>query len=177
VLEAEVRGLAPGRVLEVGCGDGADAAWLAGMGWQVTAMDISQVALDHAAARAEEQGVTVEWVCGAFEDSTVGAGAFDLVLTMYPALRHGPDGKVVESLMDAVAIGGALLIVHHAVPDPETARSQGFDPADYVRPADVAARLGDDWKIEANATRIRSVAPSHGPPHALETVLKAIRLK
>ncbi|WP_338037967.1 class I SAM-dependent methyltransferase [Nocardiopsis halophila] len=46
VLVAEVEGLAPGRALDLGCGEGADAVWLAERGWHVAAVDISQVALD-----------------------------------------------------------------------------------------------------------------------------------
>jgi SAM-dependent methyltransferase len=49
-LVAEVAALPPGRALDVGCGEGADAIWLAELGWSVTAVDISTVAL----ARAEE---------------------------------------------------------------------------------------------------------------------------
>ena len=46
VLVAEVADLSPGRALDLGCGEGADARWLAQRGWQVTAVDISQVAID-----------------------------------------------------------------------------------------------------------------------------------
>ena len=57
-LVAEVAGLAPGRVLDVGCGEGADAIWLAGLDWDVTALDVSGVALDRAAQHARDAGVT-----------------------------------------------------------------------------------------------------------------------
>lgn len=52
VLVTEVTGLPPGRALDVGCGEGADAIWLASRGWQVTAVDISRVAVERAAAQA-----------------------------------------------------------------------------------------------------------------------------
>ena len=63
VLLAEVAGLAPGRALDVGCGSGADAIWLARQGWQVTAVDVSQAALDRAAIAAHDAEVAVNWVC------------------------------------------------------------------------------------------------------------------
>src|SRR5579871_5362086 len=63
-LQAEVAGLTPGRALDVGCGEGADAIWLARSGWTVTAIDISDVALSRAREAAERAGVMVEWVCG-----------------------------------------------------------------------------------------------------------------
>ncbi|MDT7576084.1 MAG: hypothetical protein QOH17_2417, partial [Pseudonocardiales bacterium] len=61
-LVAEVAQLRPGRVLDVGCGEGADAVWLAQQGWDVTALDVSQVALERAALHARQAGVTVRWV-------------------------------------------------------------------------------------------------------------------
>src|SRR3954470_6989189 len=63
-LVAEVADLAPGRALDVGCGEGADAIWLAQRGWTVTAIDVSAVAVDRARAAADAAGATVEWVCG-----------------------------------------------------------------------------------------------------------------
>src|SRR5258705_2397341 len=47
-LVAEADGLTPGRALDVGCGEGADAIWLARRGWTVTAIDISHVAVSPA---------------------------------------------------------------------------------------------------------------------------------
>src|SRR5215207_9238592 len=63
-LVAEVADLNPGRALDVGCGEGADAIWLARRGWTVTAIDISDVAVCRAREAAELAGATVEWVCG-----------------------------------------------------------------------------------------------------------------
>ncbi len=61
-LVAEVAGLPRGRVLDVGCGEGADAVWLARGGWEVTALEVSGVALERAAGHARDAGVTVRWV-------------------------------------------------------------------------------------------------------------------
>ncbi|MDQ6848845.1 MAG: class I SAM-dependent methyltransferase [Actinomycetota bacterium] len=61
-LVAEVTALPPGRPLDVGCGEGADAVWLAGQGWEVTALDVSQVALKRAALHAEQAGAQVQWM-------------------------------------------------------------------------------------------------------------------
>src|SRR3954468_10099211 len=61
-LVAEVSELAPGRALDVGCGEGADAIWLARQGWTVTAIDISEVAVGRARDAAANIDVAVEWV-------------------------------------------------------------------------------------------------------------------
>ena len=63
-LLAEVAGLIPGWALDVGCGEGADAIWLARNGWTVTAIDISDVAVSRAREAAELAGAAVTWVCG-----------------------------------------------------------------------------------------------------------------
>jgi 2-polyprenyl-3-methyl-5-hydroxy-6-metoxy-1,4-benzoquinol methylase len=63
VLVAELSGQDPGRVLDVGCGEGADAIWLARQGWEVTGVDISAVALQRAATAATAADVTVDWIC------------------------------------------------------------------------------------------------------------------
>src|SRR6185295_18570046 len=60
-LVVEVAGLTPGRALDVGCGEGADAVWLAKGGWEVTALDVSGVALQRAAGHARDAGVAVRW--------------------------------------------------------------------------------------------------------------------
>src|SRR2546423_6224179 len=76
----EVAGLAPGRALDLGCGEGADAIWLARRGWAVTAVDISTVALQRAAehARAAGVGERIEWQQHELGKSFPG-GEFDLV--------------------------------------------------------------------------------------------------
>src|ERR1700728_4452372 len=63
-LRVEVASLTPGRALDVGCGEGADAIWLARSGWTVTAIDISEVAVTRAREAAELAGAVVEWVRG-----------------------------------------------------------------------------------------------------------------
>src|SRR4051794_25845689 len=81
-LVAEIAGLPPGRALDLGCGEGADAVWLARQGWQVTAADISPVALVRAAEHAADAGVTVDFqhhdLSQTFPD-----GTYDLVSAQF----------------------------------------------------------------------------------------------
>jgi SAM-dependent methyltransferase len=176
-LVAEVAGLAPGRVLDVGCGEGADAVWLAGRGWDVTALEVSGVALRRAAGHARDAGVAVRWVHAGLVEAGLPPRSYDLVCALYPALLATPDAAAERALLDAVAPGGILLLVHHA--GMETgAHDSGFDPADYVWPAMVAARLDGDWEIEVDEQRPR-VTPGGGAGahHRDDLVLRARRLR
>ena len=56
--------LPPGRALDVGCGSGRDAVYLAKRGWQVTAVDLVDAAIARARQRAAQEGVDVEWIIG-----------------------------------------------------------------------------------------------------------------
>ncbi|MQA95954.1 MAG: methyltransferase domain-containing protein [Streptosporangiales bacterium] len=107
--------LTPGTALDLGCGEGADAIWLAEQGWTVTATDVSKVALDRAAAHARERGVTVDWRRHDLAESFP-EGTYDLVCAFF---LHSPvdmprDG-ILRSAAAAVAPGGVLLIVGHAL--------------------------------------------------------------
>jgi SAM-dependent methyltransferase len=176
-LVAEVSGLAPGRALDVGCGEGADAVWLARRGWDVTALDVSRVALDRAELHAREAGVRVRWVHAGLLDAALPAGSFDLVSAQYPVLLRTPANDAERALLAAVAPGGTLLVVHHADMDPEHARSRGFDPDDYVQPAQVAAVLDGDWLVEVDESRPRTVESGAGAGHSVDLVLRARRLR
>jgi SAM-dependent methyltransferase len=174
-LVVEVEDLAPGRALDVGCGEGADAVWLARHGWQVSALDVSTVALDRARAAAEGAGVSVTWLHAGLLDAEVAAGGFDLVSVHYPALRRTPSHEAEQALLDAVAPGGTLLVVHHADVDAEQAKAHGFDPDDYVSHDDIAACLDETWLIETNERRPRHVHGGAGAHHTHDLVLRARR--
>jgi 2-polyprenyl-3-methyl-5-hydroxy-6-metoxy-1,4-benzoquinol methylase len=111
-LVAEVDGLVPGTALDIGCGEGADAIWLATRGWWVTAVDPSAVALDRAEVAARSAGVDVTWVHAGLLDMTGGPGVHDLVSAQYPVLRRDEDETAIQALLGAVAPGGTLLFVH-----------------------------------------------------------------
>ena len=176
-LVTEVAGLPPGRALDVGCGEGADAVWLARHGWDVTALDVSQVALERAAVHAEQAGVQVRWIHAGLLDASLSPGVFDLVSAQYPVLRRSPTNQAERALLAAVAPGGVLLVVHHADIDPDDARERGFDPADYVQPAQVASLLDEHWQLEVDEKRPRTVATGAGAGHSVDQVLRARRLR
>ncbi|MFG2839559.1 class I SAM-dependent methyltransferase [Streptomyces zaomyceticus] len=177
-LVTEVAGLTPGRVLDVGCGEGADAVWLARGGWDVTALEVSGVALERAAGHARDAGVAVRWVHATLTDAALPPASFDLVSAQYPALLRTPDSAAERALTEAVAVGGVLLLVHHAGMDSRQPDESGFDPADYVWPSMVTDLLGDDWVVEVDERRARLVPDGGaGAHHADDLVLRARRLR
>ncbi|MBP2704538.1 class I SAM-dependent methyltransferase [Microbispora sp. RL4-1S] len=150
ILVREVSGLTPGRALDLGCGEGADAIWLAGRGWRVTAVDISAVALERAAREARTAGVAdlVDWqrldLGTSFPD-----GVFDLVSAQFLHSEHGlPREKVLRTAAAAVAPGGVLLIVGHAHPAPwnHDHASLRLPSADEVL-SDLDLDLGGEWEV------------------------------
>ncbi|MFE4691954.1 SAM-dependent methyltransferase [Streptomyces sp. NPDC056749] len=116
ILVREVEGLTPGRALDLGCGEGADAVWLARFGWKVTATDISRVALERAAVHAAEAGVAdrIDW-----QWHDLGAsfpeGEYDLVSAQFlHSMGDLPRERILRQAASAVAPGGVLLVVGHA---------------------------------------------------------------
>ncbi|HLH27330.1 MAG TPA: class I SAM-dependent methyltransferase, partial [Acidimicrobiales bacterium] len=151
-LVAEVADLTPGRALDVGCGEGADAVWLARRGWTVTAIDISEVAVSRARAAADQAGVNVEWVSGDVLGASLPPRSFDLVSLQYPALPKAAGDDAVRRLLDTVRPGGLLLAVYHDLAGHrEHMLARGVDPDDYVGVDDLGGLLGDGLVIEQRA--------------------------
>jgi SAM-dependent methyltransferase len=178
VLVTEVSGLPPGRALDVGCGEGADAYWLALHGWQVTAVDISQVALQRAAARAEDIPRTVAWTHADLTTTDdLPRSAFDLVSAQYFPLPHQPGHTALRGLLAAVAPGGTLLIAGHDLADLPPGNNHGVDPSHYYQPGEIAGLLDDNWTVLINETRRRTTPAPPGTTHTRDTVLRARRLR
>ena len=175
-LVAEVSDLEPGTALDVGCGEGADAIWLADRGWRVTAIDVSGIALQRAAMAAEQSHVDVEWMHSGLIDALLPTTGFNLVSAQYPALLHTPDHDAERRLLAAVAPRGHLLVVHHADVDIDEAKAHGFDPAEYVSPSDVASLLDGRWQFTFHERRPRHVHAGAGAGHSHDVVLHARRL-
>ncbi len=175
-LVAEVAGLAAGRALDVGCGEGADAIWLARRGWAVTAIDISDVAVCRARKAAGPAGGGVDWVRGDALQSPFSSRSFDLVSLQYPALPKAAGEPAVRTLLDTVRPGGLLLAVYHDLDDAhyEHMKSQGFDPADYVGADDLDRLLGEEFTVELRAVEPR-IDPPPDTPHIADIVLRARR--
>ena len=182
-LVAEVAGMAPGRALDVGAGEGGDAIWLAEQGWEVTASDISTRALARVAAEAERRRLAV--ACHHADANAVEPferSGFDLVSAQYASIPRTPDDRAVHNLLEAVAPGGTLLVVSHDLAPMRTpidtrVQSRPFDPDAYVRVDDVAAVLAGspEWEVEVHEARPRPPGAASAGHHVDDVVLRARR--
>lgn len=169
-LVDEIEGVSPGRALDLACGEGADAVWLTERGWDVTAVDISAVAIDRARAAAAERGLEIDWQVADFVEAPP-RESVDLVTAFYASIPVEARASAIAALTGSVAPGGLLLVVHH---DFSGTDEPPFDPADYMGVSDVAAALGPEWDIEFHGTRERET-PEGRSPHAPDEVLRARR--
>ena len=184
-LVAEVggpSGLAPGMALDAGTGEGADAIWLAERGWQVTAVDVSGVALgraaEHAAKAGDDVAARIRWLREDLIEWTPPERAFDLVTSQYihlpGALRH----TFFARLAAAVRAGGTLLVVGHHPSDLDTTLRRPNHPELLFTGDELAADLGGDgWEIVTNAVAERETTDPDGRPvTAHDTVFRARRV-
>jgi 2-polyprenyl-3-methyl-5-hydroxy-6-metoxy-1,4-benzoquinol methylase len=125
-LVAQLSGLNPGRVLDVACGSGTNAVWMASAGWRVTGVDWSAVALEKARARASRAGVEADWIQADLLDWTPPRAVFDLVTVLFLHLVQDERRMAYAAAAHAVAPGGHLLVIGHDMthdgPGPEAER-------------------------------------------------------
>lgn len=176
VLVAEATDLSAGSALDVGCGEGGDAIWLAQQGWTVTAVDFATVALDRGARRAKELGIDdqIRWV---HADLTRWrpAAAYDLISCQYLHLLGAEQQELLPRLAAAVAPGGTLLYVSHAFED-QVAQDHPHLVDRFLPVARLAGLLDPaQWDILVAGARPRPDAGEHPAGHVNDSVMLARR--
>lgn len=155
-LVAETSALTPGTALDVGCGEGADAVWLAFHGWQVTAVDVSPVALERARAHAAAAGADIDFVQRDLVAEPPSPSSYDLVSAQFFQLPDPPRSDVVRTLGEAVSPGGYLMVVGH---HPSDQNMQSDNPRAKERlypPEEIVALLSPTgWTVVLCETRER----------------------
>jgi SAM-dependent methyltransferase len=111
-LPPAIDGLPPGRALDLACGEGRNAVWLATQGWDATGVDFSATGLGKAAQLAETNEVTVEWI-RADVTTWTSIERFDLVVVFYLQLPEPARRAAFATAARCLAPGGTLLIVGH----------------------------------------------------------------
>jgi 2-polyprenyl-3-methyl-5-hydroxy-6-metoxy-1,4-benzoquinol methylase len=153
-----------GRALDLGCGEGGDALWLAERGWTVTAVDISPTAIARGRSMADERGLAdqIEWIAADLGEWTTDRH-FDLVSACFlqsplPLER----AAILRRAAEAVAPGGSLLLVSHAAAPPWASGLQ-HGHHEFPQPATEVAALeldGSAWIVQVADVRPR---PAIGP--------------
>jgi SAM-dependent methyltransferase len=171
---ARASGPAAPTALDLGCGEGADARWLASQGWDVTGVDWSGVALDRARSAIRDAGLVATFVQGDATDPDFLAGlsptgAFDLITLAFIHPEPEDRDSAYAHLPALVAPGGHLLVVAH---DPEHG-ARGFGgppPARLLSPDDILAalHLPADFQVLVAEVQPREMA---GEVVALDSVV------
>ena len=192
VLVTEVTPLTPGRALDIGSGEGADAFWLAQRGWQVTGVDIAVNALDKARAHAESVDLAaaarIDWQQHDFTEWSPQAQSFDLVSSQFMHLPQPILTTLFRALAAAVAPGGTLLIVGHDAADHDAADHDAADVdekshhrghlAELMFSADevLDAIKGEKLTIETAESRPRRAANGQRSDFINDIVVRARRV-
>ncbi len=177
-LEEEVGSLTPGTALDVACGEGGDALWMAERGWQVEAVDVSRVALDRAAAQAEARDLQgrVSWQQRDVLAWQPPPSTYDLVSVTFLHFPVELRTRVYAGLAAAVRPGGSFLVVAHHPSDLVTTVRRPPEPDLFFTPEDLTADLGDEWDVVS--ARVRPKSARDGDDREVtvhDTVLRAHR--
>ncbi|MDQ3678058.1 MAG: class I SAM-dependent methyltransferase [Actinomycetota bacterium] len=173
-LIAEAEGLPVGRALDLGCGEGRNAVWLAQRGWQVTGVDFSHVGLDKAARLAEQRGVSVQWVLADVVDYVPPPAAFDLVAIFYLHIPGAAMRDVLPRGAAALAPAGTLLVVGHDPTNIQDGYGGPQDPAILMAPDEIAEALAD-LDVE-RAERVHRPVPAAGEGvYAIDALVRAVQ--
>jgi len=175
-LVAETAELTPGRAVDLACGEGRNAIWLAEQGWEATGVDFSAVGLAKAVRFAALREVQVTWVESPVESWTPPPDGFDLVAMCYLQLPQPNRSAALAVAASAVAPGGTLLVIAHDLDN--LTRGYGGPPS-----PDVLYRVSEvtEAAVEAGLTvgraeqAVRLVHTDDGPREAIDTVVTARR--
>jgi SAM-dependent methyltransferase len=173
-LVAEVSDLPPARALDLACGEGRNAVWLARLGWDVTGVDFSEVAIAKAREQASAAGVDVEWLVADLLGYEPPARAFELVIVFYLHVPAADRARIFPAAAEAVAEGGTFLLVGHDSSNLADGYGGPSDPSVLYTAEDVVARL-PGLEVERAAVVERPVETTDGVRVALDVLVRARR--
>ncbi len=171
-LVAEVENLPPGRALDLACGEGQNAIWLATLGWEVVGVDFSEVAIAKGKTRAERDGIVVDLAVADLLEYEPEAGAYDLVLLLYLHLSPQDRRLVLERASTALAPGGTLVLVGHHLANMTEGVGGPSDPTIHFTPDEIVSEL-PGLEIEKAERVFRDVRGEERP--AIDALVRARR--
>jgi SAM-dependent methyltransferase len=170
----ELSGLPPGQALDLACGEGRNAVWLAQRGWRVTAVDFSSVGLHKARQLAAERDVGVDWVLADLLDYQPPANAYELALVAYLQIAADERAAVLRDACSALAAGGEILVIGHDLANLSEGVGGPQDPAVLYTPEVIAAEL-PGLSVQ-RAERVRRPVEVDGVIRdAIDTLVRATR--
>lgn len=176
-LVAECEQLPPGRALDLACGEGRNALWLAERGWHATGVDFSAVAVERGLRIAAERGVAgrVELVAADVLAWQPDPAGYDLVLVFYFQLPAAERARALALAGAAVAPGGTLLVVGHDLLNRTEGVGGPKDPAVLFTPEDVVAEGCAGLVVEKAERVTRPVETEAGTRFAIDALVRARR--
>jgi SAM-dependent methyltransferase len=172
-VEQELAELPPGDALDLACGEGRNAVWLAERGWRVTAVDFSRVALDRGRVAADQRGLSVDWVEADLMTWRPEAQSADLVLLCYLQLTAPAMSRVLDVAGAALVPGGTLLLVGHDVRNIAEGTGGPQDSSVLYSAHEIADVLGRQLTVLRAETVRRPVAGASRD--ALDALVRATR--
>lgn len=169
-VAAELAGLPPGRALDLASGEGRNALWLAGLGWQVTAVDFSLVGLDKARALQRRhprgQDLRVDWVHADVLTYDSGPAPYDLALLAYLQLQADQRQTVVRQAFCSLREGGTLFVVAHDSTNLTEGTGGPSDASVLFTAEEVLADLDGERFLVERAERVARAVQSDVGTHA-----------
>ncbi len=177
-VAAELEGLPPGRALDVACGEGRTAIWLAIRGWDATGVDYSAVAVERARRLAADAGVAerTEFAVGDVVAGPLPSGVFDAVVAAYLQLPAAERRAALRRAAAALAPGGTLVVVAHDTTNLTEGVGGPQDEGVLYTAADVLADLDGLRLVVQKAGPVRRrVQTPDGEREAIDVLVRARR--
>jgi SAM-dependent methyltransferase len=169
----EVRDMAEGRAVDVACGEGRNAIWLAEQGWEVTGVDFSTVAIEKASHLATARGVLGTWLVLDVVREPIGVEEFDLALLFYLQLSAGERRRAIRNALAALHSGGTILVVGHDSTNIDHGWGGPQDPSVLYTPEDLTGDMAGAVEIERAEKVERPVQTEEGTKVAIDTLVRA----
>lgn len=167
---------ATGRALDLACGEGRNAIWLAKRGWSVTGVDYSDVAIRRARELAAAEGIEVEWICADVTSYDPAPAAFALVLISYLQVRADARRAALERAALALSPGGELVMIGHALRNLTEGSGGPRDPSVLYDPEEIALEVrAAGLQIARCEEVLRPVADGDGTRDAIDLLVEAHR--
>ena len=180
LFASQVSGLQPGKALDVACGEGRNAIWLAEEGWDVTAIDFSDVGIKKASQIAEKRGVSLTWIAEDVSTWNLPQEEYDLVAVLYLHTGEAERKLWLRNVLNTVKPSGTFIYIGH---DPSNIASGVGGPQDLalLPSVDEITNTMEDFQIESAKIIERPVLnePGHGKELkgiALDCLIRATKI-